>query len=121
MSNDIPKIHGSYVLVEPQPIEEKTKGGIIKPDTYIEDVKYLQNVGKVVSMGEMAYEEIRQGENRFGKTKWCKVGDYVVWKKMNGNKIMYKGKPYVILFDDEIMMTVENPNDIKVDANLIKY
>lgn len=120
-TNKLPKVCGPLLLIKPIEFENKTKSGLVLPDQFKEDMQFLTNVGKVLSMGPIAFEEIRQGENRFGREKWCTIGDYVVWPKHAGKKVMYNGEPYVLINDDQIMLVIDDPESIKVEANAIKY
>ena len=120
----LPDIKGPYVMVRPVSLSEEGEnakiGSIMLPDSYKEDVESIINVGKVLKLGELAYVKTKTGELRYG-SMWCKQGDYVVWGKLGGKKIVYKGVKCVLLNDDEIMMVVESPDDINPHKNLVKY
>ena len=73
----LPKIPGYRLLIRPVPIRAKTKGGIILPDKAKDDMKYLSTVGRVLSVGDLAYED----KDKFQKGPWCKPGDYVCYGK----------------------------------------
>ena len=53
----LPELPGFHVLVRPVSIKEKTKGGILLPDSTKEDMSYLTTVGRVVSLGDLAYQD----------------------------------------------------------------
>lgn len=120
----MPEIPGPILLVRPRAAEDKIKTAsgfeLHLPDQYIDDAKFLTNVGQVKVVGDMAYEESRKGDNRFGRKMWCKEGDWVVWRKHGGHKIVYKGVIYVVLMDDEIVMKIPDPNAIDVNANTVR-
>lgn len=106
----LPGVKGWRVLVRPYPAQEKTKGGIIIPDTSKDYQDLLRCVGKVVKMGDLCY---KRPEIFFGDyDPWCQVGDWVLLPKYAGTKIQYKGVRYIMCNDDEIMATVTGPEDI---------
>ena len=112
--NILPELPGFHVLVRPVSIKEKTKGGILLPDSTKEDMSYLTTVGRVVALGDLAYQD----KDKFPKGEWCKVGDYVCYGKHSGQKIKYKGIRLILLFDDQIIMRVEHPKDLDPTFNL---
>jgi co-chaperonin GroES (HSP10) len=99
------KIPGPWLLIFPYPPEHsiKFKSGkeILLPDTTVEDLEYLNTVGKVVKMGDCAYEE----ENK----KWVKEGDNVVYGRLAGEKLKLKGCNFILLKDTHVMMKVDDP------------
>ena len=110
----LPKIPGYRLLIRPVPIRTKTKGGIILPDKAKDDMKYLSTVGRVLSVGDLAYED----KDKFPKGSWCKPGDYVCYGKHTGAKFLYKGVRLIICYDDEITMVVEDPSSLDPMFNL---
>lgn len=119
----LPKIPGPFLLVRPYSLRDEGEakvGSIVLPESYTEDVESTTNIGRVLVVGDLAYQEPKRDELRYGG-HWCKVGDYVVWGKNGGKKVVYKEIKCVILTDDEVMMTVENPTDINPHKNLLKY
>jgi co-chaperonin GroES (HSP10) len=114
------KINGAFVLVRPKPVENKI-GSILMPDSFTDDASYLTNIGRVLKVGDLAFEEPVPGENRFGKNRWCSEGDYVVWRKHGGHKVILDGVICVFLMDDEILMTLEDPNQLDVMKNTVRY
>ena len=118
-----PDIPGPLIMIRPLEPEKTIKHGSLElhmPDQYADDAKYLTNVGRVYKVGDLAYQEAKPGENRFGNRMWCQEGDHVVWRKHGGSKIVYKGVIFVILNDDEILMRLENPEDIDIHKNLTR-
>ena len=51
----LPHIPGFHILVRPISIKEKTKGGLLLPDSVRDDIAYLTTVGKVLVIGDDAY------------------------------------------------------------------
>lgn len=113
----LPELPGYHVLVRPISIKEKTKGGILLPDSTRDDMAYLTTVGQVVAMGDLAYHDME----KFPKGPWCELNDYVCYGKHAGQKIQYKGIKYILLYDDQIIMKVESPKTLDPTFNLSKY
>ena len=104
----LPSIPNYRILIRPVSIRSTTKGGIILPDQARADVQYLTTVGRVIVLGDLAYED----KYRFAKGPWCKVGDYVCYGKHTGTRFLYKGVMFVIMNDDQILMRVEEPGSL---------
>ena len=79
----LPDLPGYHILVRPVSIKEKTKGGILLPDSTRDDMAYLTTVGQVVAMGDLAYHDME----KFPKGPWCELDDYVCYGKHAGQKI----------------------------------
>ena len=84
---------GDRVLVEPSKEEEKTKGGIIIPDT----AKEKPQQGKVVAVGPGKRDDS-------GKVVPMNVaaGDNVLYGKYGGNEIKLEGKEYMLMDQSDI-------------------
>ena len=110
----LPELPGFHVLVRPVSVKEKTKGGILIPNSTKEDMSYLTTVGKVIKMGNLAYNDI----DKFPKGPWCKEGDYICYAKHAGQKIQYKEIKMILLYDDQVIMKVEDPKYLDPTFNL---
>lgn len=110
----LPEVPGYHILVRPVSIKAETKGGIILPDSTVEDMKYLTTVGKVLVVGKDAYKD----KNRYPNGAWCQEGDYVCYGKHSGQKFFYKGIKLLLLTDDQISMIVEDPKELDPTFNL---
>ena len=104
----LPELPGFNILVRPVSVKSVTKGGILIPDSTKDDMAYLTTVGKVLTMGNLAYLD----KDKFPAGAWCNVGDYVCYGKHIGSKLFYKGVRLILLFDDQIIMRVEDPKDL---------
>ena len=111
---DLPQLPGYYVLVKPVSIKKQTKGGIILPDSTRDDIAYLTTVGRVLKLGDLAYAD----KEKFPLGSWCKEGDYVAYGKLVGQKFVYKSVKLLLLFDDQIIMKVDNPVSLDPTFNL---
>lgn len=85
------------VLIKRISEEEKTKGGIIIPDT----AKEKPMEGKIVAVGS--------GKIVDGKTValQVKTGDRVLFAKYAGTEIKIEGEEHLILSEEEILGIVE--------------
>ena len=110
----LPELPGFHVLVRPVSVKSQTKGGILLPDSTKDDISYLTTVGKVLSLGDLAYLD----KDKFPAGAWCSIGDYVCYGKHAGTKLFYKGVRLILLFDDQITMRVEDPKDLDPTFNL---
>ena len=112
----LPELPGFHVLVRPVSVKSQTKGGILLPDSTKDDISYLTTVGKVVALGDLAYLD----KDKFPAGAWCSIGDYVCYGKHAGQKLFYKGVRLILLFDDQIILKVEDPKDLDPTFNLGK-
>lgn len=85
---------GDRVLVEPLPVETKTKAGIIIPDTASEK----PTRGTVVAVGPG-----RRDEDGRLLPMDVKAGDTVLYGKWSGTEVKIAGKDYVILKETDIL------------------
>jgi chaperonin GroES len=82
------------VVVERLESEEKTKGGIIIPDT----AKEKPQEGKVVAVGSGARDE-----NGKIVPLDVKAGDVILFGKWSGTEVKLDGKDYLIMKESDIM------------------
>ncbi len=87
------------VVVEPFEAEERTRGGIVLPDTAREKPQQ----GKVIATGPGKLLE-KTGER--GKMS-LKVGDAVFYGKYTGTEIELDGDKYVILRESDVLAVQE--------------
>jgi chaperonin GroES len=80
------------VVVKPSPAEEKTKGGIIIPDT----AKEKPQRGEIVAVGP----------GKDGEPMTVKVGDTVLYGKYAGQELEYQGEGYLIMREDDILVVL---------------
>ncbi len=86
------------VLVKRLPAEEKTKGGIIIPDT----AKEKPIRGEVVAVGQGKI--LDNGELR---TLAVHEGDRVLFSKYAGTEVKIDGEEHVLLREDDILGIIE--------------
>ena len=113
----LPELPGFHVLVRPVSIKEKTKGGILLPNSTKDDMSYLTTRGQVIKIGDLAYND----NEKFPKGPWCQLGDYICYAKHAGQKIQYKNVKMILLYDDQVIMKVQDPKFLDPTFNLSKY
>ena len=86
------------VLIERAKADEKTKGGIILPDSSKEKPKE----GKVVALGQGRIND--QGERLPFQVK---KNDRVLFKSYAGTDVKIDGKDYILMSEEEILAVVE--------------
>jgi chaperonin GroES len=80
------------VVIKPAAAEEKTKGGIIIPDT----AKEKPQRGEVIAVGP----------GKDGNPMTVKVGDTVLYGKYSGQELHYHGEDYLIMREDDILVVL---------------
>lgn len=89
---------GDKVIVEVLSAEEKTKGGIILPDTAKEKPQEAKVIavgsGKTLENGKVVAPEV-------------KTGDIVIFGKYSGSEVKVDDKEYLIIDADDILAIVK--------------
>ncbi|OGC03937.1 co-chaperone GroES [candidate division WOR-1 bacterium RIFOXYA12_FULL_43_27] len=85
---------GDRVLVKPAPSEEKTKSGIVLPDS----AKEKPQEGTIVAVGSG-----RVLDNGQKVPLEVKVGDTVIYSKYGGTEIKLDGEEFIILQERDIL------------------
>jgi chaperonin GroES len=85
---------GDRILVKRIKEEERTKGGIIIPDT----AKEKPQEGKVIAVGKGKY-----GEDGKLIPIEVKAGDKILFGKYSGSEIKLEGDEHIILREDDIL------------------
>jgi chaperonin GroES len=89
---------GDRVLVRRIKEEEKTKGGIIIPDT----AKEKPQEGKVISVGKG-----KRDENGKLIPLEVKSGDKILFGKYSGSEVKFDGEEHLIMREDDILGILE--------------
>ncbi len=79
-------------MVQPNPAEEKTAGGLIIPDT----AKEKPLAGKVIAVGPGTSEVKME----------VKEGDQVLYGKYAGTEVTVDGKEYIIMRQSDILAII---------------
>lgn len=90
---------GDHVIVDPQKPEEKTKSGIIIPETAGKE-KAEQGTVLAIGPGKMTDQGVRMSMN-------VKVGDKVMFKKYAPDEIKIDEKEYMVISESDIIAVVE--------------
>lgn len=104
-----PRVTLWRVLIEPYKVPLSRESGIVLPDEVDRSAKWLTIVGKILAMGEQAFqsEKLRDSGNP-------KVGDWVVYGMYGGQRVtMADGRDLVILNDSDILCVVATPQMVK--------
>ena len=86
------------VIVQRVEEEEKTKGGIIIPDT----AKEKPQEGKVVAVGKGKVND----EGKIMPLD-VKAGDKILFGKYSGTEVKWNGEEYLIMREDDILGVLE--------------
>jgi chaperonin GroES len=103
----LPQPTGWRLLVLPFKMKEKTKGGLLLGQETLERQQVGANCGMVLKTGPHCYDK-----ERYPEGPWCKKGDWVIFARYAGSRIQIDGGEVRLLNDDEILATIENPEDI---------
>lgn len=85
------------VVIKPSPADEKTKGGIILPDT----AKEKPVIGEVVAVGPGKTTD--DGKRIVPEVK---VGDKVLYGKYSGTEVTIDGEEYLIMREADVFAIV---------------
>jgi len=86
------------ILVQRVKEEEKTKGGIIIPDT----AKEKPVEGRVIAVG---IGKLSEKGNRIALE--VKKGDRILFGKYSGNEVKIEGEEYLIMREDDVLGIIE--------------
>lgn len=88
---------GDRVIIRPMPSEEKTKGGVILPDTAKEKPMKGEIIavgkGKITDDGKLIQMEVEAGQT-------------VLYGKYAGTEVKYEGENYLIVKQSEILAII---------------
>ena len=104
----MPAPTGWRILVLPYRGKGKSDGGIIIPEAIRDDTQIQTVVGYVFKVGPLAYKD----KEKFPSGPWCGAGDWVIFARYAGSRFRIEGGEVRILNDDEILASIEDPNDI---------
>ena len=104
----LPKPTGWRLLVLPFKMKETTKGGLVLAETTLERQQVASQVGLVMAMGPQCYKD----KERYPEGPWCKEKDWVMFARYAGSRIKIEGGEMRLLNDDEVLATIDSPEDI---------
>ena len=106
-SNKLPQPTGWRLVVLPFKMPEKTKGGLYLGQDTLERQQVGSTCGLVLAMGPHCYDK-----EKFPEGAWCKKGDWIIFARYAGSRIQIDGGEVRLLNDDEVLATIDNPEDI---------
>ena len=104
----LPQPTGWRLLVLPFKMKEKTKGGVILAEDTLERQQVASQVGLVMAMGPQCYKD----KERYPEGPWCKEKDWIMFARYAGSRIKIEGGEMRLLNDDEVLATIDSPEDI---------
>ena len=104
----MPSPTGWRLLILPYRGKGKTEGGIYLPNTVVEENSVSTQVGYVLKVGELAYGD----KTKFPDGPWCEKGNWVMFARYAGSRFRIDGGEVRILNDDEILATIQSPEDV---------
>ena len=108
----LPQPTGWRLLVMPYMGKATTEGGVHIPDAVRDREALATVVAYVLKVGPLAYRD----SAKFGDAKdtsWCKEGDWVCIGRYAGARFKIEGGEVRIINDDEVIATIQEPDDIK--------
>lgn len=108
LAERLPNPSGYKMLLIKPEIQEKSDGGIVYAESTRRKEEQGAVVGLVLKQGPMCYQD---GE-KFPTGPWCKEGDFVLLRAYSGSRFTVDGKEFIIVNDDQIEGTVEDPRGI---------
>lgn len=104
----IPDPKGYKLLIAIPSVEEKTAGGIIRPDKLRDQESIATLFGFVVAMGDLAYKD----ETKFPTGPYCQPGDWVLFRSYSGTRFRIDGQEFRMINDDTVEAVVDDPRNI---------
>ena len=104
----LPNPTGWRLLVMPFKVKEETKGGIIIAQETLDRARVATQVGYVLKMGNLCYQD----KDKYPTGPWCKEKDWVIFARYAGSRMEIDGGEIRMLNDDEVLGSIENPEDI---------
>jgi len=92
----MPNPTGWRLLILPYKGKGRTESGIYLPDKVVEEQSVSTQVGYVLKVGELAYQD----GDKFPDGPWCAKGDWVMFARYAGSRFKIDGGEVRILNDD---------------------
>jgi len=108
MIERMPNPTGWRMLILPYRGKSTTDGGIILTNKSLDEGQVQTVVGYVLKQGPLAYGD----KDKFPDGPWCKEKDWVVFAHYAGSRFRIEGGEVRLLNDDEILATIDDPEDI---------
>lgn len=105
----LPVPKGYRILISVPEVEEKTKGGIIRPDVLKSKEETASIVGQVLEMGPDCFAD----PDRFPNGPYCQEGEWVMFRAYSGTRFKLGGKEFRLINDDVVEATLSGPDWIE--------
>lgn len=89
---------GDRIVVKAAPHEEKTKGGLVLPDTVKE--KPIEGIVVAVGAGKIMDDGKRQPMD-------LKADDRIIYSKYSGTEVKLDGEEYLVLSERDVLAVIE--------------
>ena len=86
----------------------KNGARVILAEDTLERQQVASQVGLVMAMGPQCYKD----KERYPEGPWCKEKDWVMFARYAGSRIKIDGGEMRLLNDDEVLATIDSPEDI---------
>ena len=104
----LPTPTGWRILILPYRGKGKTEGCVILPDQAVEEQTVSTQVGYVLKVGPLAYQD----PDKFPTGPWCAEKDWVMFARYAGSRFKIDGGEVRLLNDDEVLAKILEPEDI---------
>ncbi len=94
---------GFNVVVQPDPIEEKTAGGLLLPGDSIDAETRTQTMGSLVAVSPMAFRWPDWPEG----SPLPQVGDRVMYQRYSGASSKVGDQDQIVIKDEDIIAVIE--------------
>jgi len=101
----LPTPVGYHLLIATLDVQEKTTGGVYRPDSMKNAEQTASIIGMVIAVGADAYSDA----NKFSSGPWCKEGDFVIFRSYSGTRFKIGGKEFRLINDDTVEAVVDDP------------
>lgn len=102
----LPDPRGYKILIAMPTIEEKTAGGVYRPEQFRKVEETAAIVGFVLKLGSECYAD----PNKFPNGPWCKEGDWVMFRSYSGIRFRVHGHEFRLIDDDGVNAVVDDPS-----------
>lgn len=110
-------VHGYRVLLKAITLPEKTKSGLVLPETLRNMERRSYNIGLVLKMGDQAY----QPSERFPGGPYCKIGDWVYYSSYERDEVNINNHLCYFINDERIYATLLESDLCKIIPELERY
>ena len=108
IGDKLPDPQGWKILIALPGVEERTEGGIFKPEEVLQYETVGSIIGLVLKMGDLAYRD----NKKFPTGRWCNPGDYILMRSYSGTRISIKGQEFRLINDDTVEAVVSDPRGV---------